>query len=430
LIWIGLLYALLGLGSYFYFLSGDDIHFITPKTLVSPQETINLYRDRTVQCLATENYLKPNRFTVQALLFLCVLECFQSRDATLGVWVTLGSVLRVAMRLGYHRDPIHYPGMSVFHGEMRRRTWTIIQHLDLLTASQVGLPRMVKENETDTAEPSNLLDSDFDESTTELPTPRPSNDATPLTYATHKTKLLTVLGAVIDETNSLKQSTYDAVMFLESRLQTAYNSIPPGLKPGSLLSSINDHPDTILRRLVLESCFHKGRCVLHRKYLIPAFSDNQYAYSRRSCVDAAMRLLKIQTELHDLSLPGGLLFRDRWKMGSPVNNDFLLAAMVLCLDLDWKTNKSNSRNLKDQGDEVEALWPRDVRLESLKRSYNIWCASSKTSTLSTKAAESLKIMLQKLETKTRNSDELGVKVAAPWPTPESGGSEPIIQSGQ
>jgi hypothetical protein len=59
----------------------------------------------------------------------------------LGVWALAGVVIRLAMRMGYHRDPMAYPELSALQGEMRRRIWTAMINLDALMS--VSLPQPI-----------------------------------------------------------------------------------------------------------------------------------------------------------------------------------------------------------------------------------------------------------------------------------------------
>ena len=70
---------------------------------------------------------------------------------------------RLAMKMGYHREPRHFASISPFEGEMRRRTFIIVEIFDLLSSFQAGLPLIIHEEERDTEPPSNLFDIDFDE---------------------------------------------------------------------------------------------------------------------------------------------------------------------------------------------------------------------------------------------------------------------------
>lgn len=81
----------------------------------------------------------------------------------------MGVAARLAIRMGYHRDPRHLSSISPFEGEMRRRTFFTVQMFDLLLAFQAGLPAIIHEDECDIEPPKNLLDADFDEFLPQFP---------------------------------------------------------------------------------------------------------------------------------------------------------------------------------------------------------------------------------------------------------------------
>jgi hypothetical protein len=398
MMWIGLLFSVLGLGAYFYAASGDEFHLL-PESFTSMWDMCHCFRDLTAQCLKEVNYLRPQQYTLQTLSFYSGLEKFEASDSEFGVYVVLGIIVKVAMRLGYHRDPKHYPQISTFHGEMRRRLWCLIVQLDLVTSAQVGLPRMIREQETDTAEPKNLLDSDLSESMTALPHPRPSTDITPVSFIIFMTRVLRQLGAIIDQVNLTTPPSYNEVMSLNSRLLDTHATLPPYLSMRSLSESITDNVNLIIRRYAMEVYFQKSRCVLHRKYL------TQYRYSRVAAVDAAMKLLDVQCGFYKATQPSGQLFREQWRPSALLNQDYILAAMILCFELTWDTKNSSFRNsgetqktqMSEATVDIEAMWPRSKRLQALKDSYAIWAESGATSALAAKAQGALKVMLKNLE---------------------------------
>ena len=394
LMWIGLLFSILGLGSYFYVAAGDQLHNM-PEPFTSMQEMSRLFRDRAAQCIVKVNYLRPKRYTIDTLCFYYALEKFQARDSEFGAYVVLGIIIRIAMRLGYHRDASHYPSISPFDGEMRRRVWSLIFQLDLLASAQVGLPRTIREEETDTAEPKNLLDTDFDHNVTELPHPRPSTDVTPVAYAVFMVRLLRQRGRIVDGINSITPPSYDEMMRLDFKLMETHATLPPPLTMRSLSLSVTDDKDLIIRRYALEVCYQKSRCIMHRRYLIPDKYNPQFQYSRTTSVDAAMKLLDVQRNFYEGTQPGGQLFDERWRTFALINQDYVLAAMMLYLNLAWGMRVEGLPSGYE--DEIEAMWPRNKRLQALKISYGIWCKSSTKSALAAKAAETLKVMLKDLE---------------------------------
>jgi len=60
-----------------------------PEPFTSISEMVSHYRDRTAQCLVEVNYLKPVRYTVDALCFYYALELYQAKDAELGTYMEL-----------------------------------------------------------------------------------------------------------------------------------------------------------------------------------------------------------------------------------------------------------------------------------------------------------------------------------------------------
>ena len=154
----------------------------------SPQDLVRIYREKVVQCLVLGKYTKSVPYTIETLLLYFMIGHFQCEDTQIGNWILLGIIVRIAMRMRYHRDASHYPRISPFQGEMRRSSWAMIVQLDLIT-SQIGLPRMMKDWQSDTAEPRSLLDDDFDEDVTEPPASRPDTDLTTLVYFVTKKKV-------------------------------------------------------------------------------------------------------------------------------------------------------------------------------------------------------------------------------------------------
>jgi hypothetical protein len=99
------------------------------------------YQELSAAALALADYTKPKRHTVEALMAHATCEYLKQDDSHLRLWLLMGVVLRVALRMGYHRDASHFPKLSPFEGEMRRRVWTLVYVFDVLESYQLGLPR-------------------------------------------------------------------------------------------------------------------------------------------------------------------------------------------------------------------------------------------------------------------------------------------------
>ena len=298
--------------------SGDEFDGVYPSFQLpqDPQRLVQTYREKILQCLIQGKYTKSVPYTIETLLLYFTVEYVLSKDTQIGPWILLGIIVRIAMRMGYHRDPSHSPQISLFQGEMRRRAWAMIVQLDLIASFQIGLPRMIKEEQSDTGEPQNFLDDEFDEGMIHLPAPRPDTDLTPMVYVVAKNKLFSVFGKISDLATSTQPPPYSEVMRLDKILNKPRLDIPPGLQLRPMAKSITDHPDVVMRRIYIALLFHKAQCVLHRKYLLSARHDYRYAYSRQACIEAALQILQHQSTLNQHTQPGGRLYRDRWKISS------------------------------------------------------------------------------------------------------------------
>ncbi|KAJ5579576.1 uncharacterized protein N7459_005561 [Penicillium hispanicum] len=109
---------------------------------------------------------------VYCLLLLCRHAHAIDKQAT---WNSAGTLLRLAVSQGLHRDPGNFPSIPPFEAEMRRRIWATIIELNLQFANDVSMPPLLTLRGFDTAPPSNLNDEDFAKSSTSLPSPRPKD---------------------------------------------------------------------------------------------------------------------------------------------------------------------------------------------------------------------------------------------------------------
>ncbi|KAK9233794.1 fungal-specific transcription factor domain-containing protein [Lipomyces kononenkoae] len=387
-IWIGLLLAVLCLATLHHRQSDY------PQFDSDSPDVVQIYREKIIQCLVLGRYTKCPPYTLETLLLYLHIEVIKSDDAQIENWIIVGVIVRLALRMGYHRDPSHFPSISPFHAEMRRRTWAYIFQLDVLASAQFGLPRMIKQSQSDTAEPRNLKDEDLDENMQELPLPRPESDQTSVQYAVEKNKIASVYGMICDLTTSTPPPSYAEVLRLDSILNEAYSAMPQALQMRPMEKSIIDSPNVIINRLYISLLFQKSKCVLHRKYMLGARTDSRYYYSRVTCVNAALQCLQYQSLLHDETQAGGRLYNDRWKVSSIINGDFLMATSVLCLDI---SHDISAESLSEyQTTSVDSDLKHRVT-NALEKSYPIWLQLSHSSREGQKAVEVLRVVLDKIK---------------------------------
>ena len=122
------------------------------------------YRQAAENTLMNANFLSTQEFvTLQA--FLLYLACVRWSEDTRMVWTLTGLAIRIAQSLGLHRDGEHFPELSSFDKEMRRRVWWQLHYLNCAASDDQGSDGASACLNFDTKMPSNVNDSDLDPNT-------------------------------------------------------------------------------------------------------------------------------------------------------------------------------------------------------------------------------------------------------------------------
>lgn len=287
------------------------------------------------QCLALGEYFRPKPFCFEALLLY-----LQSRFVTcLEISPDMGSLLsmlaHIATVSGYHRER-SVPSLSPFAAEMRRRAWSMFLQLDLLVSFHLGVPSRIVLSVSNTRAPSNLLDSDFGEDSTQLPASRPNTEVTGVTFCILKHGFMTIFDKIFqhvltDRLHEAKDSEIDA---LDTELKGLYKALPELYHPRPIENCIIDHPQLIVARLCISFVYYKCLCVLHRPH-VTRHRDK----SVRECYAASSALVSDLLRVYEECKPGGQLGTEEWLMKSITWHDFLLGVTTLCL-VAYATNQA------------------------------------------------------------------------------------------
>ncbi|KAJ5675099.1 uncharacterized protein N7477_005033 [Penicillium maclennaniae] len=389
LVWIAMLFAMMRLAMLSYYREGDE----PPEFRGKAMDMAGSFRNSVAQCLTLADYTKSHPFLIEALVFHLHGDFSQTREADISVWVLSGVIARLAMRMGYHRDSKMFPNITPFQGEMRRRVWSFVRTADLLFSFQVGLPCMLRVADSDTELPRNLYDDDFDEDCKELPPPRQLSEPTPISYMISKSRLTYAFGRVNEHASAVAGTSYDKVMELDAELRRARDLIPDHLQIRSMEECQVDPVSLIMSRFSVMTVYLKAQCVLHRPYLVRARENPRFTYSRRTCIDSALELLKFQALIHNETRHGRL--RGRQVVTSLSSADFLLAGTIVCLDLYQGYQLQASG--RPSGDTY--TWGRERCEEmttAIQRTKEIWDEMRDESMEAYKASSVLGVMLAKL----------------------------------
>lgn len=283
------------------------------------------YSIAAAHCLAVGGYTRPKRFAVEALLLFTQSQLFTSLGIPPYVATIMPLVVRLASKLGYHREPTNF-SMSAFEKEMRRRTWSLCLQLDLLVAFQFGLPSTVQYPTWDTKPPANLYDTDFDEDMVELPASRPDTEMTDILFYLGKHHLVIAFEKVVRNALNTSEQADLEVDALDAEIRQVYASLPKVLLPRPMSDSTVDPPWLTVTRLCVAFMYQKCLCVLHRRYVAQG-----RIHSIRTCHEASMELARLFTDAYAEFQPGGQNESERWFFSSITWHDFLLGTTSLCL---------------------------------------------------------------------------------------------------
>ncbi|CZR69074.1 uncharacterized protein PAC_18975 [Phialocephala subalpina] len=388
LAWLALLYSAMVIATFSALGAGEA--YVDDRG--PPIEMIRSYRQCCVQALVLSHYTRPGPYTLEALMIYMEGEFLLSRVDQVHGYLLVGNAIRLAMRMGLHRDSSKVGGgLTPFQAEMRRRSWQHLRQIDLLWSFHIGLPDMMHSIESDTDYPRNLRDDDLDEKMTELPPSRPETELTPVTYMICKSRMCDVVFKIAALANLLTLPAYDEVIRLDAQLIEAHSKVPHFFRLPDSGFCITDPPPQIVKRITIELMLQKSRCMLHRKYLVKEKEDPRFAYSKDAGLDASLKLLRVQALAHEAALPGGLLARDRWFLSALSMHDFLLAAMIVYLSV-IRNIGTHTNSEVNNGFTAE----QQSTVAALEESYRIWTQSANPTPEAKRAGAVLKIMLKKV----------------------------------
>lgn len=393
LIWLSMLFSAFHLASWISQTQVKTCGFGSRQALSHQALSHQPFYITAAQLLNAGQYQKGRPYSVEAMAIYALCRCIAVPQAPSEPWLMMGVCARLALKMGYHRDPRHLAHISPFEGEMRRRTFYNVRTLDLLLSFQAGLPSIVHEEVCDTEVPANLFDEDFDEDCTELPPSRPDSDHTPMSYYRFKGELALRFGYVARHALLLQVPSYDDTMKTDTELRAFFETIPPFLAMKPLSLSISDEPFLIFQRSNIDLMYRKNLMILHRNYISYERSNPAYEHSRKTALEASLQVLEVQADLHTATKPGGKLYHEDWVPSNISYHDFLLAAMIACLDL-YESHR--------QGVYVEIDGSaRDSQVRTYRAltiAHGIWLSRANSDKEAQRAATMLGVMFRKFPT--------------------------------
>ncbi|OAQ85890.1 fungal specific transcription factor domain-containingprotein [Purpureocillium lilacinum] len=352
----------------------------------SPPATYQIldYREKVVQCLVRGQFAKGGHDIMETLVHYCLIENYLNRDSNIGVWLLMGNIVQIAIRMGYHRDPQHFKSLSPYQGEMRRRMWAMIYSLDIGFSTQMGLPGNIKHSLSDTMPPRNLQDRDFDASSTELPPARPIDELTSSTVILAKLHLASNMGVVSDMVCNPLPLSYEDLVAANTRLDVMQATMPDPCKFRPLSESLLDPPPVVFQRINFYMHYQRARILINWKFLGTAKDTAQSTHCWSIVMEATLEIMRLQHLMAEESNVLEALRPTGMVDSCFMNNGYFLAASIACFLLQHRKERLSAQDLW----EVRGL---------LEKSLAIWSRTNDLSREASRVVTALRVVLEKPE---------------------------------
>ncbi|KAK6530146.1 hypothetical protein TWF694_003514 [Orbilia ellipsospora] len=240
--------------------------------------------------------LEPSIESLQCLV-LAQLYCMSiGDDSRLNQYKSLA--VGTALRLGLNQDQKKF-GISALQLEMRKRAFWCVYLLDSFSASMLGLPTLINDEETSIEYPADIDDEYVSESGI-LPTM--PGDHTKISSALALFRGSRILSKVLSTIYSMKSSTkqsYKQLQQLEQELDTWKTNLPEHLR----LEFVNGMPATNIvssRSPLLVFAYYYIRILIHRSTI--GSDSNNSGGSVHAVVESSNRMFQIVKLLEERKL--------------------------------------------------------------------------------------------------------------------------------
>ncbi|KAI2733495.1 transcriptional regulator family: Fungal Specific TF [Penicillium roqueforti] len=256
--------------------------------------------------------LEKDRLTLKGIQIYCLLLLSRqvNRIGADLVWVSAGSLMRMAMQMGLHQDPNYLGDMDFRQKEIRRRLWYTILEMNLQAALDSGMAPMITESDYNTMPPSGIEDADLDSAVSE--------DRETIATSSTRQPLLCVLASSFSlrlratrVINSLQEEpSYHLVLDLGNELASICRKAAVEIS-----HNLSEEHISLGSQFAYSFCSHllnRFLLCLHFNYAIQATRNPLYAHSHKVCLEVALDLISLlDYDLYSrLLVNGGGMFRD------------------------------------------------------------------------------------------------------------------------
>ncbi|KAL3440349.1 hypothetical protein BJX65DRAFT_33715 [Aspergillus insuetus] len=300
-------------------------------------------------------------------------------------WLSAGSLMKMALATGLHRDPANFPSLPPSQAEIRRRLWATVLELELQESLDLSLPCLVPRS-WDTRAPSSIDDHILVADSIAV------SDVDGDDRVTHASIQLLLHDSVrlriqvLEVIHDCRDQSYQRALDLGSKLRaicrrtaSAFSSMDNRTRQGAESSGF--------QAKFIDIQLHRYILALYTPFVVQARKDPRYYFARKTCLESAAM---IAAYANALDLPSDapddichLFITGKGSFKGPLSLD-----VISSLGLELVTQLEEETFTGLDGDPLDKLAgaSRDHLIHTLENILNQLCQIISMGTPSTKRA--------------------------------------------
>jgi len=227
----------------------------------------------------------------------CLLLLARQTDVVASelVWISANFPLRIAIILGFHKQPRDDdPEIPAFELEMRKRLWATILELSVQLSLDYGMPVPISIDDFDCQPPSNLNDVQIAEDLDGCAATDTLETFTQSTIQIILLKTLPVKLEVIRLLNALNSNrTYQETLRLGSEIEAAVRSHTTLIQSYLSSPSTDSAKPNEFQMQLLDILTRRFLLALHIPFAAKAKSDSSFYFSRKVVTETSLAILHL-----------------------------------------------------------------------------------------------------------------------------------------
>jgi hypothetical protein len=270
---------------------------------------------------------------IQIYCLLLIAREVNSIGADL-IWLQAGSLLRMAMYMGLHRDPAKVPGIKLCEMEMRKRLWATIMEIGVQASLTSGGVPLISESDYDCPPPSNFDDYSLEEGA--FDGRANENTFTSTTIQIYLRRLLEMRLLILNLVNGANTDhNCEAAKNLSEKFLKIYSDLTLRLEGFGDFTGIKP---SVFQTKLFELLNKRFLLALHGRFASIVPSHPSYYYSKALSIDISLDLLKFKNYSEMVSGIGGNVLQIDFSNLAIYSNglyrsSFIYAFALICAEL-------------------------------------------------------------------------------------------------